>query len=53
MNQDNRVLGRKGARELTEREIEYATGAVRTTTLCTIDLSALAVRDGDTFLGEC
>ena len=49
VNQDNRVLGRKGARELTPREIEHVTGAVHTETKC-----SLAPRpDGDVFLGEC
>lgn len=51
MKQENRVLGRIGARELTPREIEHVTGAIRTETVCTI--SATSVRDGDVFLGEC
>jgi hypothetical protein len=50
MNQDNRVLGRKGARELTPREIERVTGAIKTTTLCTLPVRA---NDGDARLGEC
>jgi hypothetical protein len=49
--QENRVLGRMGARELTSGEIEHVTGAIRTETVCTI--SERAVRDGDVFLGEC
>jgi hypothetical protein len=49
MNHDNRVLGRRGARELTPSETEHVTGSVRTQTKC-----SLAPRpDGDTFLGEC
>jgi hypothetical protein len=51
MKQENRVLGRIGARELTPREIENVTGAIRTETVCTI--SGKSVRDGDVFLGEC
>jgi hypothetical protein len=51
MNQDNRVLGRQGARVLRPREIEHVSGAVRTETVCTI--SPKHVLDGDVFLGEC
>ncbi len=51
MNHGNRVLGRRGARELTPREIEHVTGSIHTETLCTI--SVLGVRDGDSFIGEC
>lgn len=36
MNQDNRVLGRKGARDLTAREIELVTGAFLVFTICTL-----------------
>jgi len=50
MKKDNRVLGRKGARELTPREAEGVTGAVRTTTECSIGPKGL---DGDVNLGEC
>lgn len=49
MNHDNRVLGRRGARELTQGEVEQVTGAVRTETKCSIAPKA----DGDSFLGEC
>jgi hypothetical protein len=51
MKQENRVLGRIGARELTPREIEHVTGAVRTETVCTF--SAKYGKDGDVFFGEC
>jgi hypothetical protein len=39
MNQDNRVLGRQGARELSEQEIEAVSGSFqrRTLTPCAID----------------
>ena len=47
---DNRVLIRRGARELTARETERIQGAVRTETVCTIGPRGL---DGDVFLGEC
>jgi hypothetical protein len=50
MNQDNRVLGRRGARELTPRETEYITGAIQTQTVCT-NLGVQGGNDGDTF--EC
>jgi hypothetical protein len=50
MNQDNRVLGRKGARELTPREVEYVTGAISTQTPCTLKHHKL---DGDVSIGEC
>ncbi|HKD79197.1 MAG TPA: hypothetical protein VKH81_05850 [Candidatus Angelobacter sp.] len=48
---DNRVLIRKGARELDRKEIESVGGSIRTATLCTFDPQYGA--DGDTFLGEC
>jgi hypothetical protein len=50
MKQDNRVLGRKGARELTPCEVEHVIGAVHTETPCTLKGSAL---DGDASIGEC
>lgn len=48
MNQDNRVLGRVGARELTPREVDHVTGAIHTETVCTFFNGVL---DGDR--GEC
>ena len=50
MNDQNRVLIRKGARELNEREVEQVSGGFRTLTPCTFGPTG---RDGDTFLGEC
>ncbi|MBZ5506485.1 MAG: hypothetical protein LAO78_13585 [Acidobacteriia bacterium] len=50
MDQDNRVLTRRGARELNEQEVQKVSGGIRTLTLCT---NEGGVRDGDTFLGEC
>ena len=51
MNQDNRVLNRKGARELTPEEIAVAFGGlrIRTETFCSAPGGAFL--DGD--LGEC
>lgn len=51
-NQDNRVLSRIGARELTRREMEHVSGgsAIRTTTVCTA-LNVKGQIDGD--WGEC
>jgi hypothetical protein len=48
-NENSRVLGRKGARELTQAEAELVTGSVHTETKCSI----APRRDGDVFLGEC
>jgi len=52
MNQDNRVLARKGARALNAEEIERVGGGLRlpTDTVCTFGPKG---QDGDTFLGEC
>ena len=48
-NEDNnRVLGRTGARELTAKEIKAVSGAIGTQTLCSFYNGTL---DGD--LGEC
>jgi hypothetical protein len=49
MNQDNRVLGRRGARELTPREVDHVTGAVHTETICSVGRNGAI--DGDR--GEC
>jgi hypothetical protein len=51
MNDQNRVLARKGARDLTHEEVELASGGLRTLTLCSIN--SLGQRDGDVSLGEC
>ena len=55
MDQDNRVLTRKGARELSEQEVETATGAFkvrRTLTPCFVD-SKQQFLNGDQSIGEC
>jgi hypothetical protein len=51
MNKDNRVLGRRGARELTPPEIDHVTGGIQTDTVCTLGPSS--VMDGDAKIGEC
>ena len=55
MDQDNRVLGRKGARELTEQEVESVTGAFtirHTLSPCFVD-SKKQLFNGDQTIGEC
>jgi len=55
MDQDNRVLGRKGARELSEQEVEAVTGALKvrhTLTPCFVDRKQQLV-NGDQAIGEC
>jgi len=51
MNTENRVLSRRGARELTPREIDHVTGGISTDTVCTFRDGQKP--DGDAFLGEC
>lgn len=53
MNDLNRVLVRKGARALSEQEVEHVGGGIRTATLCTAPGRTNARADGDTFLSEC
>ena len=54
MDNDNRVLSRIGARELTEQEVETVQGAFqrRTLTPCFIDKKQQLL-NGDTAIGEC
>jgi hypothetical protein len=51
MNNQDRVLARKGARDLTEQEVALVAGGLRTVTACT--LAAAGTPDGDTFHSEC
>jgi hypothetical protein len=51
MNDHNRVLVRKGARDLNEQEVAMVSGGLRTLTACT--LAAAGTLDGDTFHSEC
>jgi hypothetical protein len=53
MNDQNRVLLRRGARALSEQEVEHVSGGIRTATLCTAPTRANASADGDTFHSEC
>jgi hypothetical protein len=50
MTNDNRLLARKGARELTPREADHVTGGIHTLTVCTFDEKTKQA-DGD--VGEC
>jgi hypothetical protein len=55
MDQDNRVLTRRGARELSEQEVESVTGAFKanhTLTPCFID-NKKQFLNGDQTIGEC
>ena len=52
MNEQNRVLIRRGARELMPTEADLVGGGLRTLTLCTIGTST-ATADGDARIGEC
>jgi len=49
---DNRVLNRRGARELTSEEVDHVSGSLPTDTVCTWDFKR-GVADGDVSLGEC
>lgn len=50
-NENSRVLVRKGARELSEQEVETVSGSIHTLTACTFDPQFGA--DGDARIGEC
>lgn len=54
MNQENRVLGRAGARELSQEEVMAVTGAFRIHTLtpCIVDRNGNLL-NGDQSIGEC
>jgi hypothetical protein len=52
MNAQDRVLIRRGARELTPTEADLINGGLRTLTLCTLGASS-ATADGDASIGEC
>jgi hypothetical protein len=53
MNDQNRVLVRRGARSLNEEEIERVGGGLNTETLCTVPSTACPNKDGDASIGEC
>ena len=48
MNNDNRVLGRQGAKELTPSEADHVVGGFSTLTVCTIPRPGTVGCDGDT-----
>lgn len=53
-NQEKRVLSRKGARIVDEKEIVQVNGAIpHTETACTLPNAKAASLDGDAFTGEC
>jgi hypothetical protein len=51
MKQDERVLARLQARELTDNEKQVVVGGIGTKTVCTI--GPHHAKDGDFSLGEC
>jgi hypothetical protein len=51
MNDQNRVLIRRGARDVSTEEMERVAGGLRTATFCSIN--SKGQRDGDVALGEC
>ena len=52
MNDQNRVLIRRGARDLTAEEVERVSGGIHTLTPCTAGPCS-TVKDGDAAIGEC
>jgi len=50
MTNENRLLARRGARELIPSEVDHVTGGIHTLTLCSFDPKTRQV-DGD--VGEC
>lgn len=52
MKEQDRVLIRRGARELTPTEADLINGGLRTLTLCTAG-AVSATADGDASIGEC
>lgn len=54
MDQDNRIIHRIGARELTEEERNSVSGAIKTFTICTITTEkATGGDEGPTSLEHC
>ena len=51
MNEQERVLIRRGARDLTPEEVNRISGGLRTLTACTI--GSAGQKDGDASIGEC
>ncbi len=53
MDDQNRVLIRRGARTLSAEEIALVGGGIGTTTLCTVPTTTCPNKDGDASIGEC
>ena len=53
MNDLNRVLLRRGARALSEEEIDRVSGGLHTETVCTVPTTTCPNKDGDASIGEC
>jgi hypothetical protein len=53
MNDQNRVLNRRGARQLTESEVDLVSGGLHTETPCTVPTATCPNKDGDASIGEC
>jgi hypothetical protein len=53
MNDQNRVVIRRGARELTENEVDRVGGGIHTETACTVPTATCPNKDGDASIGEC
>jgi hypothetical protein len=50
---DQRVLVRRGARYLSEEEVERVGGGIHTETACTVPTAICPNKDGDASIGEC
>ena len=53
MNDQNRVLVRRGARSLNAEEMERVGGGLHTETVCTVPTATCPNKDGDASIGEC
>ena len=53
MNDQNRVLIRRGARSLSAEEMERVGGGLNTDTVCTVPTNVCPNKDGDASIGEC
>jgi len=53
MNNQNRVLIRRGARELSAEEVDLVSGGLHTETACTVPTASCPNKDGDASIGEC
>jgi hypothetical protein len=53
MNDQNRVLLRRGARALNEEEVNRISAGLNTETVCTVPTAFCSNKDGDAAIGEC